>query len=155
MAHGGYKLAGPRGTRRPPARMHALGPGSGNSGGGPSMLATLVRSRSRAPTASRSPRFSQVPMVASPIRKSHSESFVRQTRGPALGTAPARGPWGSVIQGPRGATRPPECTHALEPGTGKSGGGPSACNPATLPLKSPSRIAFTPLQSGAHGRVSD
>ena len=42
----------------------------------------------------RSPRLSQGPMAASPPRKSHSESFVGQTRGPALGTAPARGPWG-------------------------------------------------------------
>ena len=42
----------------------------------------------------RSSCLSQGPMAVSPPRKSHSESFVGQTRGPALGTAPARGPWG-------------------------------------------------------------
>ena len=53
--------------------------------------------------ASRSPGFSQGPMVVSPPRKSHSNSFVRQTRGPALGTAPAaRG--GSIITEPCSGT---------------------------------------------------
>ena len=79
---------------RPPARTHALGPGMGKSGGGPSALTKPTRSRSQAHATSRSPRFSQVPLVASPPRKSHSEIFVRQTRGTALGTAPARSPWG-------------------------------------------------------------
>ena len=44
----------------------------------------------------RPPRLSQGPMVSSPPRTSHSESFA----GPALGTAPARGPWGFRHHGP-------------------------------------------------------
>ena len=48
-ARGDSVLAGPRGARCPPARTHALGPGTGKSGGGPSTLATLPRSRSRTP----------------------------------------------------------------------------------------------------------
>ena len=39
-ACGGSVLAGPQGARRPLARRHALGPGMGKSGGGPSTLAT-------------------------------------------------------------------------------------------------------------------
>ena len=148
------------------------------------MLATPPRSRSRAPAASRSPRFSQVPMVASLPRKSHSESFVRQTRGPALATLPrsrsrtpapscsprfsqvpmvaslprkshsegfvrqtlgakpsARHPpaarVGSVMEGHRGA-RPSSAHACFRAGNGEEWGQTHrACNPATLPLKSP------------------
>ena len=49
-APGGYELAGHRGARRPQARTHALGLGTGKSGGGPSALATPPHSRSRAPS---------------------------------------------------------------------------------------------------------
>ena len=97
-ASGGSVITGPRGASRPPPRTHALGPGTGKSGGEPSTLATLPRSHSKAPAASHSPRFSQVSMVATPPRKSHRESFVNQTRGPALGTALTRGV--SIITGP-------------------------------------------------------
>ena len=110
-------------------------PGNGEEGG-----RTPPRSRSRAPAESRSPRFSQELMVASPPRKSHSESFVRQTRGPALGTVPTHGPWGLQARGPRGASRPPARTHALGPGTEKSRGGPSVL---TTPPRSRSRAPAT------------
>ena len=238
-----------RGGETPPplpfSSTHALGPGTGKSGGGPSTLATPSRSRSRAPAASRPPHFSQRPMVTSPPRKSHSKRFVSQTQGPALGTAPAGGPWGfrhhgtsrlqtptsvharfragngeergrtrrarnptthplkspqrhrirpasvrgpwsrhrlenptakdlfarpgaqpsarrppvargdSVITGPRVARRPPARTHALGPGTGKSGGGSGAlATPPRTRSRAPSRIASAPPQSGAHGRVT-
>ena len=82
-----------------PALTRALGPGTGKSGGGPSALATPPRSRSRAPAASRPPGLSQGPMVASPPRNCHSTSRVCQTLGPALGTAPTRGPWGLRARG--------------------------------------------------------
>ena len=39
-ARGGSVIKGPRGARRPPGRMHALGLGTGKSRGGPSALAT-------------------------------------------------------------------------------------------------------------------
>ena len=49
-ARGGSVITEPRGARRPPARTHAVGPGTGKSGGGPYALATPPRSRSRAPS---------------------------------------------------------------------------------------------------------
>ena len=50
-ARGGSVITGPRGASRPPARTHAVGPGTEKSGGGPYALATPRRSRSRAPTS--------------------------------------------------------------------------------------------------------
>ena len=68
--------------------------------------------------------------------------------------SPPAARWGSVIAGPRGARRPPVHTHALGPETGKSGGGPSTlATPPRSRSLTPSRIASTPHQSGAHGRV--
>ena len=83
-------------------------------------------------------------MVASPPRKSHSESFVHQIQGPALGTAPACGLWGFRHHG----------TSRLQTGTGQSGAEPSTlATPPCSCSKAPSRIAFAPLNSGSHGRV--
>ena len=137
-AHGPWLLQarGPQGTSRPPARTHALGPGTEKSGGGPSVLTTLPRSRSRAPTASRSPHFNQGPKVASPPRKSHSESFVHQIRAQPSARCPRTAPGGYKLAGPRGARRPPASTHAVGPGTGKRGGGkeplPNRVRPASV-----------------------
>ena len=62
---------------------------------------------------------------------------------------------GSVIMGPRGARRPPAGTHALWPGMGKSGGRPiTLASPARSRLLTPSHIASTPPQSGAHGHIT-
>ena len=47
---GGSVITEPRGARRPPACTHAVGPGTGKSGGGPYALATSIRSCSRAPS---------------------------------------------------------------------------------------------------------
>ena len=145
----GSVIEGPRGARCSPARTHALGPGTGKSGGGPSALATPPHSRSRAPPASRPLRFSQGPMVASPPRKSHSERFVRQTRGPALGTAPARGPWGFCHHG-TSRCQMPTSEHARfrARNSEQLGRTRRARNPATLGLKSPQQH-----QSGAHGQL--
>ena len=49
-ACGGSVITGRRGSRRPPARMHALGLGTGQSGAEPSTLATPPCSCSRAPS---------------------------------------------------------------------------------------------------------
>ena len=90
------------------------------------------------PAASRSPRFSQGPMVVSLIRKSHSESFVRQTRGPALGTAPAHGPWGFLHRGTSRRLTPTSAHAHIRAGIGEERGQTQrARNPATLLLKSP------------------
>ena len=91
----------------------------------------------------RSPRLSQGPMVASQPRKSHSKSFVGQTRGPALGTAPARGTWGfhhhgtSRRQSPTGAHASCRTWNGEERGRTQH-----ARNPARLPLKSPKQAAL-------------
>ena len=176
-ALGGSVITIARGASHPPACTHAVGPGTGNSGGEPSMLTTLQRSRlppfslmpmvtslprkSHAHCRARngeergrtqhdrnpatlplkspqqatwhSPRFSQGPMVASPPRKSHSESFM----GPALGRTPTRGPWGFHHHG---TSRRQSPTHAVGPGTGKSGGRPyplatSPCSRSRAPSK--------------------
>ena len=77
-------------------------------------------------------------MVASPPRKSHRESFVRQTRGPALGTAPARGPWGFRHHRTSRRQTPTSAHARFRAGNGKEWGRTQhARNPATLPLKSP------------------
>ena len=156
-------------------------------------------------------------MVASPPRKSHSESFAGQpsVRRPALpmgvpssrnleasdahqrartlygrerapskphGVRPAsvRGPWSrhrlenptakalraqplarrppaaresSVITEPRGAIRPPARTHAVGPGTRKSGGRPYAL--AKPRSRAPSKLhGVRPASVGAHGLLS-
>ena len=86
----------------------------------------------------RSPRLSQGPMAASPPRKSHSESFVCQTRSPALGTAPARGPWGFHHNGTSRRQSPTSAHARCRAGNGEERGRTlRARNPATLPLKSP------------------
>ena len=108
-AGGGSFITGPRGTSRPPTRMHAVGLGTGKSGGGPSALATPIRSRSKAPSKPHGVRPGQGPMVLSPPRKSHSESFVCKTRSPALGTAVHRR-WGFRHHG-TSRRQPPTSAH--------------------------------------------
>ena len=90
----------------------------------------------------RSPRLSQGPMVASPPRKSHSESFVGQTRGQALCTAPARGPWGFRHHGTSRRQLPTSAHARCRAGNGEERGRTQHTrNPATLPLKSPQQAA--------------
>ena len=139
----GYKLAGPLGARRPPARTHALGPGTGKSGGRPSALTNPPCSCLRAPTASRSPLFSQGPMVASPPRKS-----------PDPGPSPrhgARGPWG--FHHPQTPTSAHACFRA---GTGKSPGQTHRLQPRHAPAQEPpdasrlSRLSQGPMVCYSH-----
>ena len=142
-ALGGSVITGPRGASHPPARTHAVGPGTGKSGGGPSALVTPPRSRSRAPSKPHRVRpLSQGPMVASLFRKSHSERFVCQTRGPTLGTAPARGPWGFRHHGTSRRQSPTSAHAHCKAGNGEERGQTQrTLNPATLPLKSPQQAA--------------
>ena len=86
----------------------------------------------------RSPRLSQGPRAASPPRKSHSENFVGQTRGAALGTAPARGQWGCRHHGTSRRQSPTSAHSRCRAGNGEERGQTlRARNPTTLPLKSP------------------
>ena len=146
-------FARPGPSPRQGGRARPVGATSSRDLGAPDEHATPPRSRSRAPAASRPPRLSQGPIVASPPENCHSTIRFHQTRCPALGRAPARGPWGSIIAGPRGASRPPARTHAVGPGTGKSWGGPYAlATPPWSRSRAPtSLMAFAPPQSGAHG----
>ena len=90
-AHGGSVITEPRGARRPPARKHAAGPGTGKSGGEPQCPQPRHAPALEPPQAARlPPRLSQGPAVSSPPRESHSVSFAGQ----ALSEAPASGPWG-------------------------------------------------------------
>ena len=96
--------------------------------------------KSPQPAAWRSPRFSQGPMVVSPPRKSHRESFVCQTRGPALGTAHARGPWWFRHHKTSRRQSSTSAHARFRAGNGEERGRTQhARNPATLPLKAPSQ----------------
>ena len=155
-ANGGSVLAGPWGTRQPPGRTHALGPGTGKSGGGtqhapnPAMLPLT-----NLPAASRPPCLSQGPMIASPPRNCHSTSRFHQTGAQPSARRPPAARVGSVLAGPRGARQPPARTHALGPGMGKSGGRPSTlATPPRSRSRTLSRIASTLPQSGASAIAS-
>ena len=93
----------------------------------------------------RSPRLSQGPMATSPPRKSHRESFVGRTWGPALGTVPARGPWGFLHHGTSRRQSPTSAHAGCRAGNGEERGQTlRARNPTTLPLKSPQQAAWRP-----------
>ena len=82
-------------------------------------------------------------MAASPPRKSHSESFVGQTQGPALGTAPARGPWGFRHHGTSRRQSATSMHARCRARNGEDRGRTlRARNPATLPLKSPQQATW-------------
>ena len=144
-ARGGSIITGPRGASSPPVAHARCRARNGEEGGrtlrarNPAMLPL----KSAQQAAWHSPRLSQGPMAASPPRKSHSESFVDQTRGPALGTAPARGPWGFPHHG-TSRRQSPTSTHArCRARNGEERGRTlHARNPATLPLKSPQQAAW-------------
>ena len=139
------ELAGPQGTRHQPARTHALGPGTGKSGGGPSTLATPPRSRSRTPShINIHRRLSQVPPLRHCLEIATAPAgFTRPGAQPSARRSPAAC-GGSELAGPRGARRPPARMHAAGPGTGKSGGRPSTLTiPPRSRSRTPSRIAFT------------
>ena len=140
-----HELAGPRGARCPPAHTHALGPGKGKSGAGPSTLATLPRSRSRTP--------SRIVFTAASVMGPWSHHHLEIATAPAGFTRPGAQPsarrppaacGGCLLAGPRSARRPPARTHALGPGKRKSGGGPSTlATPPRSRMRTPRHIAST------------
>ena len=130
-ARGGSVIMEPRGVRRPPARMHAVGPGTGRAGWTLRAQAP-PRSRSRAPSKPHGVRPTSVRGTRSCRRLEHPTAKALRAQ-PSAGRPPAAR-WGSVITEPRGARRPPARTHAVGPGTGKSGADPTHSSPATLPL---------------------
>ena len=131
----------PRGARRPPARKHAAGPGTGKSGGEPQRPQPRHAPALEPPQAARlPPRLSQGPAVSSPPE--HPTAKALRAQPSARRPPAARG--GSVITEPRGARRPPARKHAAGPGTGKSGGEPQRPQPRHAPALEPPQAARLP-----------
>ena len=152
-ARGGSVITEPRGARRPPARKHAAGPGTGKSGGEPQRPQPRHAPALEPPQAARlPPRLSQGPAVSSPPRESHSVSFA----GPALGEAPASGPWGFRHHGTSRRQTPTSAQARRRAGNGEERGRTPA--PATPPRSRSgaptSRTASPPPQPGARGLVA-
>ena len=140
----------PRGARRPPARKHAAGPGTGKSGGEPQRPQPRHAPALEPPQAARlHPRLSQGPAVSSPPRESHSVSFA----GPALGTAPASGPWGFRHHGTSRRQTPTSAQARRRAGNGEERGRtPAPATPPRSRSRAPSKPrGVRPPQSGAHG----
>ena len=143
----------PRGARRPPARKHAAGPGTGKSGGEPQRSQPHHAPALEPPQAARlPPRLSQGPAVSSPPRTSHSESFA----GPALGEAPASGPWGFCHHGTSRRQTPTSAQARRRDRNGEERGRTQAlATPPRSRSRAPtSRTASSPPQSGARGLVA-
>ena len=124
--------------------------GNGEERGRTPALATPPRSRSRAPTsrtASSPPQSG--PAVSSPPRTSHSESIA----GPALGTAPASGPWGFRHHGTSRRQTPTRAQARRRAGNGEERGRtPALATPPRSRSRAPSKPrGVRPPQSGAHG----
>ena len=140
---GGYVITGPRGASRPPARTHAVGPGTGKSRGGPSTLATPPRSRSRAPSKPPGvrPASARGPWPRHSLENPTAKALLARPRAQPSARRPPTARGGSVITGPRGASRPPARTHTVGLGTGKSGGGPYVlATPPGILLKCPHQL---------------
>ena len=146
-ARGGSVITEPRGARRPPAGKHAAGPGTGKSGGEPQRPQPRHALALEPPQAARlPPRLSQGPAVSSPPRESHSVSFA----GPALGTAPASGPWGFRHHGTsRRQTRTSEQARRRAGNGEERGRTPAPATPHAPALEPPaSRGAYARLSQG-------
>ena len=152
-ARGGSVITEPRGARRPPARKHAAGPGTGKSGGEPQRPQPRHAPALEPPQAARlPPRLSQGPAVSSPPRTSHSESIA----GPALGEAPASGPWGFRHHGTSRRQTPTSAQARRRAGNGEERGRtPAPATPPRSRSRAPtSRTASPPPQPGARGLVA-
>ena len=145
-----------QGTSRPqtPTSARALcRAGNGEERGRPYALATQPRSGSRAPSKPHGVRPASVRGPWSRRRLEHPKAKALRAQ-PSAGRPPvARG--GSVITEPRGARRPPVRTHAVGPGTGKSGADPTRSQPRHAPALEPpaSRTTSAAPQSEAHGET--
>ena len=125
----------------------------GKSGGEPQRPQPRHAPALEPPQAARlPPRLSQGPAVSSPPRTSHSESIA----GPALGEAPASGPWGFRHHGTSRCQTPTSVQARRRAGNGEERGRTPA--PATPPCsrsRAPtSRTASSPPQPGARGLVA-
>ena len=152
-ARGGSVITEPRGARRPPAHKHAAGPGTGKSGGEPQRPQPRHAPALEPPQAARlPPRLSQGPAVSSPPRESHSVSFA----GPALGEAPASGPWGFRHHGTSRRQTPTSAQARRRAGNGEERGRtPAPATPPRSRSRAPtSRTASPPPQPGARGLVA-
>ena len=152
-ARGGSVITEPRGARRPPARKHAAGPGTGKSGGEPQRPQPRHAPALEPPQAARlPPRLSQGPAVSSPPRTSHSESIA----GPALGTGPASGPWGFRHHGTSRRQTSTSAQARRRAGNGEERGRtPAPATPPRSRSRAPtSRTASSPPQPGARGLVA-
>ena len=120
--------------------------GNGEERGRTPALATLPRSRSRAPTSRTASAPPQGPVVSSPPRTSHSEIFA----GPALGTVPARGPWGFRHHGTLRRQTPTSAQARRRAGNGEERGRTPAPQPRHAPALEPpaSRRAYARLSQG-------
>ena len=152
-ARGGSVITEPRGARRPPARKHAAGPGTGKSGGEPQRPQPR-HAPALEPPASRGAyaRLSQGPAVSSPPRTSHSESIA----GPALGEAPASGPWGFRHHGTSRRQTPTSAQARRRAGNGEERGRtPAPATPPRSRSRAPSKPrGVRPPQPGARGLVA-
>ena len=149
----GFRHHEPRGARGPPARKHAAGPGTGKSGGEPQRPQPPHAPALEPPQAARlPPRLSQGPAVSSPPRESHSVSFA----GPALGEAPASGPWGFHHHGTSRRQTPNSAQARRRAGNGEERGRtPAPATPPRSRSRAPtSRTASSPPQPGARGLVA-
>ena len=147
-ARGGSVITDPRGARRPPACKHAAGPGTGKSGGEPQRPQPRHAPALEPPQAARlPPRLSQGPAVSSPPRESHSVSFA----GPALGEAPASGPWGLRHHGTSRRQTPTSAQARRRAGNREERGRtPAPATPPRSRSRAPtSRTASSPPQPGA------
>ena len=127
--------------------------GNGEERGRTPAPATPPRSRSRAPTsrtASPPPQPGARGLVAP--RESHSVSFA----GPALGEAPASGPWGFRHHGTSRRQTPTSAQARRRAGNGEERGRtPAPATPPRSRSRAPtSRTASPPPQPGARGLVA-
>ena len=131
-------------------RKHAAGPGTGKSGGEPQRSQPRHAPALEPPQAARlPPRLSQGPAVSSPPRTSHSESIA----GPALGPAPASGPWGFRHYGTSRRQTPTSAQARRRAGNGEElGRTPALATPPRSRSRAPNKPrGVRPPQSGAHG----
>ena len=134
-------------------RFYNAGPGTGKSGGEPQRSQPRHAPALEPPQAARlPPRLSQGPVVSSPPTESHSVSFA----GPALGKAPARGPWGFRHHGTWRRQTPTSVQARRRAGNREERGRtPALATPPRSRSRSPtSRTASSPPQSGARGLVA-
>ena len=151
-ARGGSVITEPQGARRPPARKHAAGPGTGKSGGEPQ------RPQPRHAPALEPPQAARLPPPASArgprSRRPPEHPTAKALRAQPSARRPASGPWGFRHHGTSRRQTPTSAQARRRAGNGEErGANPSAPQPRHAPaLEPPSKPrGVRPPQSGAHG----